>query len=182
MEVTFVVCVVWRFCCLRPFIIAEDRRFVEVIEIADEKLHVVSANKEYFDKTVWRLEQVDPSHPRGRCQNLFWRPTSISVLPFVVNFKYILEDMDEDAGYIWTFKEVLWCEIEERCRNNLNFHILKKARFFEVQFHIIPLKAKVWQVSPPRNIYKESDQRQNCWLGESSWGENDAKWVRCWWC
>ena len=52
MEVTFVVCVVWRFCCLRPFIIAEDRRFVEVIEIADEKLHVVSANKEYFDKTV----------------------------------------------------------------------------------------------------------------------------------
>ena len=68
---------------------------------------------------------------------------SISVLPFVVNFKYILEDMDEDAGYIRTFKEVLWCEIEERCRNNLNFHILKKARFFEVQFHIIPLKAKV---------------------------------------
>ena len=37
---------------MRPFIIAEDRRFVEVIEIADEKLHVVSANKEYFDKTV----------------------------------------------------------------------------------------------------------------------------------
>ena len=35
---------------MRPFIIAEDRRFVEVIEIADEKLHVVSANKEYFDK------------------------------------------------------------------------------------------------------------------------------------
>ena len=66
-----------------------------------------------------------------------------SVLPFVVNFKYILEDMDEDVGYIRTFKEVLWCEIEERCRNNLNFHILKKARFFEVQFHIIPLKAKV---------------------------------------
>ena len=36
----------------------------------------------------------------GRCQNLFWRPTSISVLLFVVNFKYILEDMDEDVGYI----------------------------------------------------------------------------------
>ena len=35
---------------MRPFNIAEDRRFVEVIEIADEKLHVVSANKEYFDK------------------------------------------------------------------------------------------------------------------------------------
>ena len=26
--------------------------FVEVMEIADEKLHVASANKEYFDKTV----------------------------------------------------------------------------------------------------------------------------------
>ena len=90
--------------------------------------------------------------------------------------------MDEDVGYIWTFKEVLWCEIEERCRNNLNFHILKKARFFEVQFHIIPLKAKVWQVSPPQNIYKGSDHRQNYWLGESSRGENDAKWVRCWRC
>ena len=108
---------------MRPFIIAEDRRFVEVIEIADEKLHVVSANKEYFDKTVegfknitfvtcttdggssqpininvhWidemtfemkrKLIQVIPE-VRGRCQNLFWRPTSISVLPFVVNFKY----------------------------------------------------------------------------------------------
>jgi uncharacterized pyridoxamine 5'-phosphate oxidase family protein len=119
---------------LRPFIIAEDRRFVEVIEIADEKLHVVSANKEYFDKTVegfknitfvtcttdggssqpininvhWidemtfemkrKLIQVIPEV--HRCQNLFWRPTSISVLPFVVNFKYILEDMDEDVGYI----------------------------------------------------------------------------------
>ena len=30
---------------MRPFIIAENRRFVEVIEIADEKLHVVSAKK-----------------------------------------------------------------------------------------------------------------------------------------
>jgi len=58
MEVTFVVCVVWRFCCLRPFIIAEDRRFVEVIEIADEKLHVVSANKEYFDKTVEGFKNI----------------------------------------------------------------------------------------------------------------------------
>ena len=98
---------------MRPFIIAEDRRFVEVIEIADEKLHVVSANKEYFDKTVEGFKNITTcttdggssqpiniNHPRGRCQNLFWRPTSISVLPFVVNFKYILEDMDEDVGYI----------------------------------------------------------------------------------
>ena len=44
---------------------------------------------------------------------------SISVLLFVVNFKYILEDTDEDVGYIRTFKEVLWLEIEERCRNNI---------------------------------------------------------------
>ena len=43
MEVTFVVCVVW---------------FVEVIEIADEKLHVVSANKEYFDKTVEGFKNI----------------------------------------------------------------------------------------------------------------------------
>ena len=26
----------------------------------------------------WNEEKVDPSHPRGRCQNLFWGPTSIS--------------------------------------------------------------------------------------------------------
>ena len=120
---------------MRPFIIAEDERFVEVIEIADEKLHVVSANKEYFDKTVetdfLNEGKVDPSHPRGRCQNLFWRPTSISVLPFVFNFKYIIEDTDEDVGYIRKFKEVLWREMEERCRNNLNFHILIKASFFD---------------------------------------------------
>ena len=43
---------------MRPFIIAEDRRFVEVIEIADEKLHVVSANKEYFDKTVEGFKKI----------------------------------------------------------------------------------------------------------------------------
>ena len=43
---------------MRPFIIAEDRRFVEVIEIADEKLHVVSANKEYFDKTVEGFKNI----------------------------------------------------------------------------------------------------------------------------
>ena len=47
---------------LRPFIIAEDRRFVEVIEIADEKLHVVSANKEFFDKTVEELKASKTSH------------------------------------------------------------------------------------------------------------------------
>ena len=40
------------------FEIAEDRRFVEVIEIADEKLHVVSANKEYFDKTVEGFKNI----------------------------------------------------------------------------------------------------------------------------
>ena len=43
---------------MRPFIIAEDRRFVEVIKIADEKLHVVSANKEYFDKTVEGFKNI----------------------------------------------------------------------------------------------------------------------------
>ena len=42
---------------MRPFIIAEDRRFVEVIEIADEKLHVVSANKEQR-KTVEGFKNI----------------------------------------------------------------------------------------------------------------------------
>ena len=51
----------WVIDSLRPFIIVEDRKFVQVIAIADDKLHVVSANtlasdvnklfKEYFDKT-----------------------------------------------------------------------------------------------------------------------------------
>ena len=57
--------------------------------------------------------------------------TGSSVLPFVVNFKHILEDTDEDVGYIRKFKEVLWREMEERVRNNLNFHILIKASFFD---------------------------------------------------
>ena len=119
---------------MRPFIIAEDRRFVEVIEIADEKLHVVSANKEYFDKTVEGFKNItfvtcttDGGSSQPININVHWidemtfemKRKLIQVIPEVgvkissrgqplyqfcrlssTSNIYILEDMDEDAGYI----------------------------------------------------------------------------------
>ena len=80
--------------------------------------------------------------------------TGSSVLPFVVNFKTILEDTDDDVGYVQTFKTVLWKDLEERCRDNLNFHVLIKSSFFDKRYSSLSFLAKLkFQNYPLRETF-----------------------------
>ena len=80
--------------------------------------------------------------------------TGSSVVPFVVNFKDILQDDDEDVGYVRTFKKVLWEELEERCRKNLNFHVLIKSSFFDKRYSSLGFLSKLqFDKFPLREVY-----------------------------
>ena len=56
------------------------------------------------------------------------------VLPFLVQFKKILEVNDADPVFVAKFKKVLSSELIERCKQNLNFPLLAKASFFDKRF------------------------------------------------
>ena len=78
-----------------------------------------------------------------------------SVLPFLVQFRNVLEQNEDDPVFISKFKQVLSSELSERCKENLNFSLLAKSSFFDKRFSKVGFLAKL-EFPEGAEITKES--------------------------
>ena len=78
-----------------------------------------------------------------------------SVLPFLVQFRNVLEQNEDDPVFISKFKQVLSNELSERCKENLNFSLLAKSSFFDKRFSKVGFLSKL-EYPEGEEITKES--------------------------
>ena len=65
------------------------------------------------------------------------------MLPFLVQFRNVLEQNEDDPVFISKFKQVLSNELSERCKENLNFSLLAKSSFFDKRFSKVGFLSKL---------------------------------------